>query len=317
MEAPDPVMSHVAVVAAVLLIAICMMPAIEGASRSDVAPPRGLSNSGIVLIEDAAETVIYGREAYPEGDMIGSYLWVGDVNGDGIDDIGLSSMVGGGTRGVNFIHGSTEGLPELIDLSDPSSVSFSLGYPARQIEVGDYDHDGIRDLILSGQLGAGVYLHLKNQSGYGDHLTSLGSMGVKQQTWEYPYSDFIWAGDIDGDGLDDIVMGAFGCGSYLAVGIIRPDTIKIHWSRSGNITTFTAGKWDDFASSIGVGDIDGDGYLDMVVGVPRADPEEGTPRNFGAVCLYFNLTRFDSSSTFHPYETADTMIYGSDTFDQF
>ncbi|MGA1866827.1 MAG: FG-GAP-like repeat-containing protein [Thermoplasmatota archaeon] len=317
MEAPETAVSYAAAILAAILVIICMMPATEGASRSQEPPARVLSNSGIVLIEDAADSVIYGREVYPEGDMIGSYIWSGDINGDGIDDIGLSSMTGDETRGVNFIHGSKEGFPELIDMSDPSSASFSLNYTARQIEVADYDSDGKKDLIMSGQLLGDVFLHLANSSGYSDKATPLGSMGVKQQTWEYPYSDFIWAGDLDGDGLDDIIMGAFGCGSYLAAGIVRPDMIKIYWSKSGNITTFTADKWDDFASSIGVGDLDGDGHMDMVVGVPKADPEDGTPRNFGAVCIYFNITRFDRAAIFHPYETADTMIYGSDIFDQF
>ncbi|MGA1820365.1 MAG: hypothetical protein ACMUHU_05080, partial [Thermoplasmatota archaeon] len=302
----------VAAVLSILLSALSILPASSGAAGP---PSRSLSNSGVILIEDAASTVIYGREVYPQGDVIGSYVWSGDINGDGVDDIGFSSTVDGENRGVNFIHGQKGSLPEFIDLSAPGSVSFSVNYPARQIEMGDADHDGIKDLMLAAQLVGRYYRG--TSSGFDIANPGVLKSGIKQETWEYPYNDFMWAGDIDGDSLDDLVLGTFGCGGFLAAGIYQPDELNIYWSSSGNRTRLTADKWDDFTTSLDVGDIDGDGRLDMIVGVPRGDPDPDQSRQYGAVCIYFNITRFDNVSLANPYLAADSMIYGSDQYDQF
>lgn len=167
----------------------------------------------------------------------------GDFNGDGKDDI------------VTFTHGSANDV--YVALSNGSSFGggvkwhdwFALGgeVPA----VGDFNGDGKDDIAVFTNDSLGdVYVALSNGGAF------VGTT-VKWHDWFAPNGEFPAIGDVNGDGLDDIVTFTLGNVNDVYVAL-------------SNGSGFGAGvKWNDFFGLNGeqprVGDVNGDGKDDIVV----------------------------------------------------
>ncbi|MEO0422548.1 MAG: integrin alpha [Pseudomonadota bacterium] len=167
----------------------------------------------------------------------------GDFNGDGVDDIiiGAPDAKPGGRNeaGAAFVlFGRSEGFPPRTELSELVSGDGSLGFALNGINeddgvgtavgmAGDLNHDGIEDLIVGAHMASPNDLRLSGQSyvifGRDDgfpaeiELSSIvegdGSAGFAIDG--AAASDFAGrqvgeAGDVNGDGIDDLLVGAFG-----------------------------------------------------------------------------------------------------------
>ncbi len=102
------------------------------------------------------------------------------------------------------------------------------------------------------------------------------------------------AGDVNGDGYDDIAVGGrdsntgqskvyIYCGGYL---MDTEPNIVLSWDESGE------SQEDGFGSSLTSGDVNGDGFSDIIVGAPYADIDE-IPQ-VGKVGIYFGSENMDS-----------------------
>lgn len=195
----------------------------------------------------------------------------GDVNGDGYDDVilGAKQYVNpSGDRGKVWLFlGSASGLALTpswtAESSDPLvHVGVSAG------AAGDVDHDGYDDVVVGGSVHANgnrfgrAYLYKGSATGLG---SSPGWMVQATQ----PDSNFGGAvgtaGDVNGDGYADVVVGA---PDYFAAGGVS----VYYGSATGPATT---ASWkvtseqnnSHFGFSVGTaGDVNGDGYSDMIVG---------------------------------------------------
>ncbi|PIG94250.1 FG-GAP repeat protein [Gloeocapsopsis sp. IPPAS B-1203] len=267
-----------------------------GSSPKGVYPPPGKSYivfgkaSGFNARVDIAN--LYGYSSFvlqgiKDSDYSGrSVSNAGDINGDGLDDLiisapgaGESYIVFGKTARASFDLASLDGNNGFV-LQGGSSVN----------NAGDINGDGLDDLIIgapsaspNGRSHAGESYVVFGTSGFDARvdLASLdGNNGFVLQgsnAYNSVGSSVSNAGDVNGDGFDDILIGAAGArGSYLVFGKAsgfdaRVDLATLD-SSNGFVFRANTDGYSSFSVSSG-GDINGDGYDDMILGAPSASPD--------------------------------------------
>ncbi|MEU5364043.1 FG-GAP and VCBS repeat-containing protein [Streptomyces sp. NPDC005925] len=209
-------------------------------------------------------------------DWVGDLVVAGDFNGDGAADVATSVR---GTRlrvltgpfhrdgtpagGTHDVKGADDGAPDANSMSD--------------LAAGDVNGDGSTDVVSTG--GRGDVSHVGYftgaPAGLGAGVTVSGLDGA---------GDNLDVGDVNGDHRADIVIGRpdgnvgtevplpqakGGMVTYLPGSATGPDTARrrrINQDTSGVPGVAEVG--DEFGEDVSVGDIDGDGYADVSVGVP-------------------------------------------------
>lgn len=138
--------------------------------------------------------------------------------------------------------------------------------------AGDVNGDGYSDVIIgaSGKTGA-AYVHYGTSSG-------INAQGVKLTDGKLINfgASVAGAGDVNGDGYSDVMIGAYigGTESY-GVALIYLGSAQGINTRYAQMIKGDA-KGDQFGSSLsGAGDVNGDGYSDVVIGAPGLDFNKG------------------------------------------
>ncbi len=199
-----------------------------------------------VRVYDAAtRAVLFDNFVYEESFSGGVRVATGDVTGDGVPDLVVAAGYGGGPRitvfdGVNF-----QVVADFFAFED----SFRGG---AYVAVGDLTGDGVGDIVVGAGLGGGPVVRVFD--GGGRVLTGFFAYdpvfrgGVRVAT-----------GDVNGDGLTDIITGA-GPGGGPHVRVINASDLQ-------PITEFQA-LGDDYRGGVYVaaGDVDNDGAADILIG---------------------------------------------------
>ena len=214
-----------------------------------------------------------------DGTFGSSVASAGDVNGDGYADL----IVGDASGGAYLYLGGPSGVATSpTALSNPAGAGVYFG--GSVAGAGDVNGDGFADVIVGAPgvaSGAGsVYLYLGSSAGIGTTPATTLS-GVDGDNGAFGTS-VASAGDINGDGYADIIVGASGAGNtagsaYVYLG--GASGLSTAPSLSLNDPPLTS--IDQFGAAVaGAGDVNGDGYADFVVGA------FGTATQTGAAYVY-------------------------------
>jgi len=216
------------------------------------------------------------------GDRFGySAATAGDVNGDGYADVVTGAFNHTGATGKAYLFlGSASGLEATASWTAAGEAAGDyFGYAAAT--AGDVNGDGYADVVVGALGNTGytgkAYLYLGGPSGLAD--TASWTASGEAASDEFGYS-VATAGDVNGDGYADVVVGAYGNTSYtgkayLYAGSASGLSATASWAAAGEATNDYFG--DPVATA---GDVNGDGYSDVVVGA------YGNTSNTGKTLLF-------------------------------
>ena len=255
-------------------------------------------------------TIGFSLEGIDADDRSGfSVASAGDVNGDGFDDmiVGARASPGGDTyAGEGYVvFGKAAGWGVAIDLATlDGNTGFRLDgidafdFSGRRVaSAGDVNGDGFDDVIVGawqsdpgGDNDAGEsYVVFGKAAGWGvaiDLATLDGNTGFRLDGIDaYDFSGWSVssAGDVNGDGLDDMIVGAraspggntYAGESYVVFGKVAGWTANIDLNSLNGTTGFrldgvAAGDYSGW-SVASAGDVNGDGFDDVIIGAKLAD----------------------------------------------
>jgi Ca2+-binding RTX toxin-like protein len=290
-------------------------------ARIELAALNG--NDGLRIIGESASDY--------SGSVISS---AGDVNGDGFDDIIVGASYADANGNVNcgasyVVFGKAGGFGAILDLaaldgSNGFQITGSAPGDLLGISVsgaGDVNGDGFADLIVgapaadtNGSSSGVSYVVFGKSSAFSSNLdvSSLNGMnGFKingAAVGDYAGRSVSSAGDVNGDGLTDIVIGSPYSNSdgsnsgaaYIVFGRNTPFDAQLELSAlDGNTGFRISGEVSGNNAGISVesaGDVNGDGFDDIIVSARRTAADFTYGQDTGASYVVFGkATGFDSN----------------------
>jgi hypothetical protein len=282
------------------------------------------------IVTPDGETEDFAFYGTKKSEHVGDILAAGDLNGDGIDDLVIVAQQ---NRNYNqtkiyVVYGQKDlsGNMKSVD----ADVMFQRDFMhISAIAVGDLNADGIDDLAISDHLSgmssnlspyqggreihgavyvmfggsqwqAGVDLACRLDTTIIDLLCQVDATITRDNGHALFQIESLAIGDINGDGLGDLLMGASG-ESYNELSLEKMGRVYGYYGRNNipskisprdfNVLVLGSRMKEQMGETLVVGDVNGDGIGDLIIGGPQAW-EEDVPNTtgFGKVDVVYGAT---------------------------
>ncbi|MDB5307018.1 MAG: Ribose transport system, periplasmic ribose-binding protein RbsB [Gemmataceae bacterium] len=214
----------------------------------------------VTVIDGQTRQVLAETQPFEDGFTGGVFVAAGDLDGDGIADLVVVADEGGGPRVRVYLTRGNKLVPAADFLAlDPT---FRGGL---RVALGDVNHDGVADLVVTGGPGAGPRVAI-----YDGRSLLPGMTPTRLQNDFFALDPtfrgglFVAVGNVNGDGFGELVIGTdvgggprvrVFDGASLAAGV--PVVVADFFS--GPVT-------DRGGVRVAVRDVDGDGYAEILTG---------------------------------------------------
>jgi hypothetical protein len=218
---------------------------------------------GGALMDTTADVILLGESV---GDVFGaSVSSAGDVNGDDTSDVIIGAGENdsnGNNAGRAYIYYGGASMDTTADVVITGETAWDW-FGADVSWVGDVNGDDTSDVIVGAPASLGIgpgrsYIYFGGAS-----MDTVPDVVLNGSITDSTFgNDVSSAGDVDGDSISDVLVGAPSAGrGYLYLGGVSMDTIP-------DVTL-----WGDPSNIYGravapAGDVNGDGYSDVIVGAP-------------------------------------------------
>ena len=307
-------------------------------------PSQGFIVQGDVLNSQAGWSVSSAGDF--NGDGFDDFIVGAPLNDDGGVDTGEAYVIFGGADGFGVTSGNRQVL-DLTGFGAPDGLTIRGDLAGDQFgtsvsSIGDINGDGYDDIIVGAShgddagsaAGEAYVIYGGNATGFMDVTTFNASEGfIIQGDWTNDRAgrSVSSAGDVNGDGFQDIIVGAYGGDdggsgageAYVIFGSADGFGVDVSGRQVLDLSTMTAETGfviqgdmnvDSAGRGVsGVGDINGDGFDDLIVGAPLGDDAGANAGE--AYVIYGGTTATLTAQTLDGTAGADSLIgdIGDDT----
>lgn len=212
-----------------------------------------------------------------------------DIDGDGFDDVVIGAPLA--DDGMNGIKDA--GVIRVIYGPDGDSWAGRYGTEAKAmfgaaLALGDVDNDGYADVFVGVPKAvnatgikplkqAGRVLVLSGVDLNGEPLRDIYGESAKAYA-----GTAVATGDVDGDGRADFAIGA---PNYMGEGLVL-----VYLADGTPLRGVGASRGSRIGQSLAMGDVDGDGKADLLVGAPGDDDTANRMKDAGSISVYSGTT---------------------------
>lgn len=347
---PARVLAGALTAALIGLTLACGDEASDGPADTSAPPDASLTATASAASDAATEetvdladltpvSIIYGAG---EGDLPSDQpaLASGDFDGDGVSDLAIGARfadppsAGTDAGSVYLIRGASD-LPGEVDLGEAQQDLVIIGPHAGanfgfSTVAADLNGDGADDLAIGAAFArpdgvdtGATYVFFGPLALDGSEIAATGAdVVISGESASGFFGDSLAAGDVNADGVRDLIIGATFDSSGRSGGA-RGGAVYVFSGRSGwpaqlsasdaDVSIFGEDDLDELGDFVASGDVNGDGRDDIIATAEAADGPQNDRQTAAHVYVFFGGEDLDGA--YDVADDADVVIYGARAHD--